>query len=248
MAMPMDILDVSMPDTLWIGLIVGLAALVQSLTGFGFALVAVSLLPFFMDLQLAIALVIAVGLLGNISLWWYYRDDFEWTRVIHLSAAALATIPVGVVGLHYVPEHLALQVLGVMVLAYVSYSLLQLSLPVLTGRSWAYAFGAASGVLTGAFNIGGPPLVIYGNCNQWSPEQFKGNLPGMFSVLSVAAIATHLWQGDFNQELLLQVGYASPFFIGGLGLGLWLSNYIDAASFRQGVLVLLGVLGLKLLV
>ena len=244
----MDILDANLADTLWIGLIVGLASLVQSLTGFGFALVAVSLLPFFMDLQLAVTLVIAVGMMSNIALWWYHRDSFEWSRIIHLATAALATIPIGVVGLHYVPEHLALQMLGVMVLAYVVYSWLQLSLPELTGRSWAYAFGAASGVLTGAFNIGGPPIVIYGNCNQWSPQEFKGNLPGVFCVLSMAAIATHLWQGDFSGDLFTQVGYATPFFVAGLGLGIWLSKYIDANSFRQAVLVLLSVIGLKLLI
>lgn len=243
----MDILDASMADSLWIGLIVGLASLVQSLTGFGFALVAVSLLPFFMELQLAITLVIALGLMSNVVLWWYHRDSFEWSRIAHLAIAALVTIPVGVVGLHYVPEHLALQLLGVMVLAYVIYSWLQLSLPELTGRSWAYAFGAASGVLTGAFNIGGPPIVIYGNCNQWSPQQFKGNLPGAFCMLSLAAIATHLWQGDFDGALLPRIGYAAPFFATGLGLGIWLSRYVDATSFRQAVLVLLGVIGLKLL-
>ena len=244
----MDILDANVANTLWVGLIVGLASLVQSLTGFGFALVAVSLLPFFMDLPTAVTLVIAVGMMSNVALWWYYRDSFEWSRVVHLSAAALITIPIGVIGLRYVPEHLALQLLGVMVLAYAVYSWLQLSLPELSGRSWAYAFGAASGVLTGAFNIGGPPIVIYGNCNQWSPQEFKGNLPGVFCVLSLAAIATHLWQGDFSGDLLAQVGCATPFFIAGLGLGIWLSKYVDANSFRQAVLVLLSIIGLKLLI
>ncbi|NEQ50584.1 MAG: sulfite exporter TauE/SafE family protein [Leptolyngbya sp. SIO3F4] len=244
----MDILNASMTDSLWIGLIVGLASLVQSLTGFGFALVAVSLLPLFMELKLAVTLVIAVGLIGNLVLWWCHRDNFEWSRIAHLAAGALLTIPIGVLGLHYVPEHMALQGLGVLVLLYVVYSLLQLSLPTLTGRPWEYAFGAASGILTGAFNIGGPPIVIYANCNEWSPEQFKGNLPGVFCVLSSMAIAIHLWQGDFNSSLITQVGYASPFFAAGLGLGFWLSNYIDAAVFRQIVLVLLGAIGLKLLV
>lgn len=244
----MDILNTSMADSLWIGLIVGLASLVQSLTGFGFALVAVSLLPLFMELQLAVTLVIAIGLVGNLVLWWYHRDSFEWSRIIHLATAALVTIPVGVVGLHYVPEHLALQILGVLVVVYVVYSGLQLSLPDLTGRPWAYAFGAASGVLTGAFNIGGPPIVIYANCNEWSPQEFKGNLPGVLCVLSSVAIATHLWQGDFSRALITQVGYAAPFFITGLGLGIWLSKYVDAAIFRQVVLVLLGGIGLKLLI
>ena len=244
----MDILNAILTDSLWIGLIVGLASFVQSLAGFGFALVAVSLLPFFMELQMAITLVIAVGLISNLVLWWYHRDSFEWSLVAPLAVAALVTIPVGVVGLHYVPEHLALQILGVMVLTYVVYSWLQLSLPELTSRSWAYAFGAASGVLTGAFNIGGPPIVIYGNCNQWSPQQFKGNLPGVFCVLSLVAITTHLWQGDFKADLIPHVGYALPFFGAGLGLGIWLSRYVDAANFRQGVLVLLSVIGVKLLI
>ncbi|MEM7065053.1 MAG: sulfite exporter TauE/SafE family protein [Cyanobacteria bacterium P01_B01_bin.77] len=244
----MDILDPTMTDSLWIGLIVGLASLVQGLTGFGFALVAVSLLPVFMELQLAVSLVIAVGLIGNVVLWWYYREGFEWSRIMHLAVAALITIPLGVMGLQYVPEHLALQGLGMLVLGYVAYSWLQLSVPELRGRSWAYAFGAASGVLTGAFNIGGPPIVIYATCNEWSPQEYKSHLPGMLCVLSLVAIATHLWQGDFDRALITQIGYATPFFMTGLGLGIWLSRYIDAAIFRQVVLVLLGGIGIKLLV
>ncbi|MEO0867338.1 MAG: sulfite exporter TauE/SafE family protein [Cyanobacteria bacterium J06642_11] len=240
-------LDVNLIDSLWIGLIVGLASFVHSLTGFGFALVAVSLLPFFMDLQTAVTLVLIVNLIGNIALWWHYRDSFEWSRIIHLSTAGLLTIPIGVLGLHYIPEHLALQILGALVLIYVGYSTLQLSPPDLQGRRWAYTFGAASGVLAGAFNTGGPPLVIYGNCNEWSPEQFKSHLPGMFSVMSMAAIASHVWQGHLDKMLLTQVGYATPFFVMGLGLGLWMSNYINAVQFRQVVILLLGVIGLKLL-
>lgn len=244
----MDLLDVSMANSLWIGLIVGAAALVQSLTGFGFAMVSVSLLPIFMELKLAVPLAIAVNLFGNIFLWWYHRASFEWSRIEPLAIAALITIPVGVLGLQYVPEHLALQLLGALVISYVIYSGLQLSLPDLTGRPWAYAFGAASGVLTGAFNTGGPPIVIYANCNQWSPQQVKSNMAGVFCVTSLVAIATHCWQGHFDRDLITQVGYASPFFITGLGLGTWLSNYINAASFRQVVLGILGILGLKLLI
>ena len=244
----MDLFDAGMADSLWIGLIVGFAALIQSLTGFGFALVSVSLLPIFMDLQMAVPLAIAVNLIGNIFLWWYHRTSFEWSQIAPLAIAALVTIPVGVIGLQYVPEHLALQLLGSLVVVYVIYSWLQLSLPDVTARPWAYAFGAASGVLTGAFNTGGPPIVIYANCNQWSPQQFKSNLSGMFCVMSVVAIATHFWQGHFDRDLMAQVGQATPFFITGLGLGTWLSGYVNAAAFRQVVLCILGVLGLKLLI
>ena len=244
----MEFFDASLAHSLWIGLIVGLASFVQSLTGFGFALVAVSLLPFFMDFQVAIVLVLIVSLVINLALWWYHRQSFEWSRIIHLLGAGLLTIPIGVMGLHRIPEHLALQILGGLVLAYVVYSSLQLSLPDLNNNRWAYAFGAASGVLTGAFNTGGPPIVIYGNCNEWSPAQFKSHLPAAFSVMSMVAIVTHLWQGHIDTGLLTQVGYAVPFFVGGLGLGIWLSRYINATQFRQVVLLLLGLIGMKLVI
>lgn len=236
-----------MTEPLWIGLIIGLAALVQSVTGFGFALVAVSLLPLLMDLHAAVLLVIALSLVSNVVLLWHYRHSFEWSRVGHLLGAALVTIPLGVVALNYVPEQLALRLLGGLILAYVVYSWLQLSPPNLSGIRWAYAFGAASGLLTGAFNTGGPPIVVYASCNQWSPEQFKGNMPGVFCATSVVAIAAHLWDGSLTPDLWQPIAYAAPFFLGGLGLGLWLSRHIAPDRFRQAVLVLLSVMGLKLL-
>ena len=41
----------SVEDIVWISGVIALAAVVQSLAGFGFALVAIALLPFFLDLS-----------------------------------------------------------------------------------------------------------------------------------------------------------------------------------------------------
>lgn len=234
-------------EILAIGIIIGLASLVQSLTGFGFALVAIALLPMLMDLQAAVPLIVMTSLLGNIVLCWYYRDSVDWSSLLPLVLAALITIPLGVIGLNYVPEHLALRGLGGLVLAYVLYDGCQLTLPILSSPRWAYAFGAMSGVLTGAFNTGGPPVVIYANCNQWSPEEFKGNMPSVFAVSSVIAMAGHYWQGHLTYSVLQTALYAAPFFAAGLVLGIVLSKWINADVFRQIVLFLLGAMSLKLI-
>jgi uncharacterized membrane protein YfcA len=230
-----------------IGCIIGLAALVQSLTGFGFALVAVSLLPMLMDLQAAVPLIVMTSLLANLLLCWYYRKSLDWVAILRLLIAALITIPVGILGLQYVPEHLALRLLGLCVLLYVIYDGLKFSLPELTSPRWAYAFGAISGVLTGAFNTGGPPVVIYANCNRWSPEQFKSNMPGVFAVSSVIAVVGHYWQGNLTAHLFQSALYSVPFFAGGLGVGIFISRWINAQGFRQMVLVLLGIMSCRLL-
>lgn len=229
-----------------------LAAAVQSMTGFGFALVAISLLPFFLELPLAIPLVLLMCLLNSLGLWLYYRDDFQWTAISPLVLSALGATPIGLVGLHYVPEAIALKALGALVVLYVAYDAVCLFTPVLTmpdleSPRWAYLFGGLSGLLTGAFTTGGPPLVMYANSKEWSPEQFKGNLPGVYVVALAFALAGHYFEGHLTAELWKIALYTTPMFAAGMGLGILLSKKIDAASFKRIVLSLLGVIGLKLI-
>ncbi len=239
-------------NILWIAGVIGLGAAVQSLSGFGFALVAISLLPFFLDLQLAIPLVLLMCLLSSLSLWVCYRDSFRWQAIAPLALSALVTIPLGLVGLHYVPEGVARKVLGSFIVLYVAYDLLRLvspvvSMPALESPRWAYLFGGISGFLTGAFTAGGPPLVMYANSKAWSPEEFKGNLPGVYVVALAFALTGHYFEGHLTPELMEIALYSTPLFIVGTGAGIALSKKIDANNFKRIVLSLLGVIGLRLI-
>lgn len=241
-----------MENILWIGGVIGLAAAVQSLAGFGFALVAIALLPFFLELQLAIPLVLMMCLLSSMGLWLYYWDNFSWKAIAPLVISALVSIPIGLVGLHYVPEEVARRVLGAFIVLYVAYDISKLVSPIFTTPSlesprWAYLFGAVSGFLTGAFTTGGPPLVMYANSKEWSPEEFKGNLPGVYVVALTFALTGHYFEGHITPELWEIALWSTPLFAVGMGVGILLSKKIDAASFKRIVLSLLGVIGLKLI-
>ena len=241
-----------MENILWIGGVIGLAAAVQSLAGFGVALVAIALLPCFLELQLAIPLVLLLCLLSSMGLWIYYRDSFDWRAIAPLVLSALVSIPIGLVGLHYVPEALARKVLGAFIVLYVAYDISRLVSPIFTMPSlesprWAYLFGAISGFLTGAFTTGGPPLVMYANSKEWSPEEFKGNLPGVYVVALTFALTGHYFEGHLTPELWEIALWSTPLFAVGMGIGILLSKKIDAASFKRIVLSLLGVIGLKLI-
>lgn len=241
-----------MENIVFIGGVIALAAAIQSLAGFGFALVAIALLPFFLELQLAIPLVLLMCLLNSMGLWLYYWDDFEWKAIAPLVLSALVAIPVGLVGLHYVPEAIALKALGAFVVLYVAYDALQLftpiaTMPALDSPRWAYLFGGISGFLTGAFTTGGPPLVMYANSKEWSPEQFKGNLPGVYVVALAFALMGHYFEGHLTLELWKMALYITPMFAAGMGVGILLAQKIDAVSFKRIVLSLLGVIGLELI-
>jgi len=239
-------------NILWVGSVIGLAAAVQSLAGFGFALVAIALLPFFLDLSLAIPLVLMMCLLSSMGLWVYYRDSFDWKAIAPLVLSALVSIPIGLVGLHYVPEDIARKVLGGFIVLYVAYDILRLVTPIfkmppLESPRWAYLFGAVSGFLTGAFTTGGPPLVMYANSKEWSPEEFKGNLPGVYVVALTFALTGHYFEGHLTPELWEIALWSTPLFALGMAIGIVLSKKIDAASFKRIVLSLLGVIGLRLI-
>jgi uncharacterized protein len=236
----------------WIGCVIALAAAVQSLTGFGFALVAIALLPFFLSLQLAMPLVLIMCLLNSLALCIYYRDSFQWSAIAPLILSALLALPIGLIGLRYVPEAIALKALGGFIVLYVAYDILCLvrpvfSTPELASPRWAYLFGAASGFLTGAFTTGGPPLVMYAHSKGWSPEEFKGNLPAVYVVALTFALTGHYFQGHLTAELGAIALYSLPLLAVGMGTGLLLSKKVDATTFKRIVLSLLAVIGLRMI-
>ncbi len=190
-------------------------------------------------------------LLNNLALWIYYRASFRWQAIAPLVCSALLCIPIGLVGLHYVSEDLARKVLGSLIVLYVAYDIVRLvaptaAMPAFASPRWAYLFGGISGFLTGAFTTGGPPLVMYANSSGWSPEEFKGNLPGVYVIALTVALTGHYFEGHLTGELWKLALYTLPVFALGMGLGIGLSKQIDADGFKRLVLCLLGVIGLRL--
>jgi uncharacterized protein len=240
-------------NIVWIACVIGLATAVQSVAGFGLALVAISLLPFFLDLQMAIPLVLLMSLLNNLGLLVYYRKHFQWRAIAPLAIASLVMIPVGLWGLHAVPDAIARKCLGGFIALYVAYELLRLFLPALqrqafTAPYWAYVLGGLSGFLTGSISTGGPPLVMYANSQAWSPESLKANLPAVYVVALSFALSGHYFEGHLTAELGQIALWSLPLFALGMGLGLFLSKRIDAVSFKRIVLALLAIIGGKLLI
>ena len=228
--------------------VIFLAALTQSITGFGFAIVSMSFLPKIIGLQTAVPLVTLVSVIANIVIWFSYRRDYNFKAVKQLIIASLIGTPVGVLLLDYIPEVIALKGLGIIILGYIIYDWLNLTLPSFKSAIWAYLFGAMSGILNGAYTVGGPPVIIYANCRRWHLLEFKGNLTAVFFFSSLLAALTHGWQGNITISVAQFAVYSFPGFAIGLWLGIILSSKINPFIFRRITLALLIVAGLRLLI
>lgn len=235
-------------EPLLLMLIMFLANFTQSVAGFGMALLAVPLLTEAMGARAVAPLIPLVALVTQTVLLLRFRGSLNLRAVGQLSAAAAVAIPIGVLLLTRLDEHVTQAILGVVLIAYALYALLDLRLPALHHPRWAYGFGFLGGLLSGAYNMPGPAVVVYGSCKGWPPDQFRGNLQGFFMLSSVIVLVTHALAQHYTPDVFQAFITALPGVGLGLLAGMLLDRFINPSLFRRVVLVLLILLGLNLII
>ena len=235
-----------MPQAIVFGVIF-FAVFVQSMSGFGYALVSMALLPGIVGIQVAAPLVALVGIPLEFMLLLKYRSALNFYAVWPLIIASLFGIPLGIYVLKRVDEEIVLTILGIVITGYALYSLLEIKLPQMNHPTWAYGSGFFAGLLGGAYNTAGPPVIVYGNCRRWLPAEFKGNLQSFFLVGTLFVAAAHALSGNLTEVVLVDFLWVLPPIGLGFVAGTSLDRYINPAIFRKVVLVLLVLMGLRLI-
>ena len=176
-----------------------------------------------------------------------YREAMVFRSVWTLLAAGVIGIPIGVFYFVRVEEELALFVLGVVILMYALYALIGFRLPKLSHPAWVWVFGITGGVLGGAYNTSGPPVILFGNCREWQPDEFKSNLAGFFLVGSIMAAFTHWANGNITLTVSSLFLQSLPALLLGFIMGQFLDRWLKPEVFRKIVLILLIALGIRLM-
>ena len=228
--------------------IIFLAVFTQSLSGFGSALICMALLPMMISLKIATPFVALVMVAIEIFLLFYFRQAFNWKAVLPLIMAAFIGIPLGYTFLSRVDEKIVLTVLGILITGYALYALFDISLPGLLHPAWGVLFGLLAGMLGGAYNTSGPPVIVYGNSRGWQPEEFKSNLQGFFLPTSFVVALGHGWNHNLTPEVWHYFWISIPAMAAGIFLGTRLGKFINPETFRKVVLVLLVVVGVSLVI
>lgn len=232
--------------TFLIAAVAFLAASIQSLTGFGSALVAMGLLPALIGLASAAPLVALLTGTIETALLLRYRQSIRWGAIGRLIVGLLVGSPIGIWGLRLAPERPALAALGILISAYCLYGLLTPKLPRLVHPGWAYPFGFLAGVLGGAYNTSGPPAVLYADTQRWGPTEFRANLQGLFLVSDAAVIVGHALAGNLTSSVWRAYGICLIPLLAGILLGGALGGRLGPAAFRKITLAFLFLVGLRL--
>lgn len=224
------------------------ATLTRSLLGFGDAILAMPLLTVTVGIQTATPLVafVAATIAVTILLGSWQNVDLQAAR--HLILASLLGIPIGLLLLKGVPEQIVTALLGVVLIVFGLYKFTAPQLPTLQRDVFAYLFGFVAGILGGAYNTNGPPIVIYATLRRWAPERFRATLQGYFLLTGLLIIVGHGLAGLWTPTVLQLYGYALPVVLPAIFLGNRISRAIPRQRFERLVYAFLVVVGVVLVV
>ena len=229
---------------LLIGFALFLSAIIRQISGFGFALLSMPLTTFIAGIRVATPLVaITATTIGCmvVTNCWQHADR---KALLWLVLTGVIGIPLGVLLLNHLSEFWLKRGLGAFLLAYCLYSLVMPELPLVQDGPFTLFFGFIGGLLTGAFNTGGPPVVIYGTLRRWAPEEFRSTLQLYFLAVSVIAMLGHAAAGLWTHQILWLYLASLPALLLGLYLGDKINLMIPKQLFNRIIYGLLFVTGL----
>jgi uncharacterized membrane protein YfcA len=205
-------------------LIVFATSVVQSLVGFGFALLAVPLMIIVIDLQSAVIVSSIVGSLSNLLQCWQLRRDIDRVLAKRFLLATVLGAPIGLVLFIYANQSALKIVLGVSILFGVT--VLSRGMELQHVSSWLdWLMGAISGVLLMATSTNGPPLVFVLQARKVAPTTFRATLNLVFLVSGAFGLVMFGFAGELVVDDVKLAGAAFPAMVIGISIGTVLRKY-----------------------
>lgn len=265
-----------MIDQFWIimiavGAIALLAGFIHSALGFGFGIVAVALLPLFVEMRQAHVVISTAGVPVLIMAAWSYRDGADWQALKAALFGAVIGMPLGLLAFEFLPIPWLVRGTGaaILLMVWMSYRNRRIaasskgtdgpsdstsfakSLLAAKGKapSWfaAWFAGWLGGFLAGAVSIAGPPVAAFALQQGWSQSRFKAFVNQFLLAVSVYKVAGLALRGFIDEPVLKQSAMLAPMALVGIHLGTKFSRKVPAIWFQRAVTFVLVVLSVYFL-
>jgi uncharacterized protein len=221
-----------------------LAGFVQGMTGFGFGMTAMSMLPSILGLVAAQAVVTITSTAACLLMAAVTLRDVPWSSLRWLWLGTVAGVPLGFSLLESLPRTMVTRVLGVLLCSMVLFEFAVTRRTSLRWPRWLEPIvGLASGTLTGAFNIGGPPLIAYIYSQPWSKEKHVAGITVVFLSGGLIRVGLLLSYNELPQAAWTSAGWALLPMLAAIVFGNRLLRRIPQRQLRAGVFSVLFVLG-----
>lgn len=245
-----DILTITPFDAVLVAAVFVLGGMVKGALGFGMPLTTMAILPFFVPVEVALAVNVVVLLLTNIAqLLQMGQIRATATRFAPILWGIVIGVPVGSAMVSVFSDDILLLALGVVVVGFSALSLssVNLGLTPAQERPAGWIAGILGGMVGALTTVGGPLFVMYLVGLNIDRREFLSALSLCFILSAVLISGAFLLVGVFTPERLLLAGISLPAAIAGMWVGNKMVGFVPAERFRALVLLVLGFLGANLL-
>jgi uncharacterized membrane protein YfcA len=233
-------------DIVYVVLVVAATALLQSITGFGFALLSVPLFALRIDVHEAVVLSTCLGTISSGWQSYLLKADAQRSTARRYVVASLVGIPIGYAAFVLLDDQALRVIVGTAVL--LGTAVVAFGGAIRVGRNWENLLGIVSGVLLIATSTNGPPIVLALQAQRMPMLQFRATLARIFFVTGVISVALFALADEMNLTILSSTVACLPVMTLSVLLGNRLVGRLAEARFRILVLSLLVAAGLSTLV
>ncbi len=226
--------------------IIFLAYTVKGLSGFGSGLIAMPFLAMIYPITFIVPVLGLLSYSGTIMQSIQLYKQVAWREMLPLMPFAVLGISFAVWVLVNINQQTLVLYLGLFILSYSIYSLLNLPDP-RGGRKWAIVAGSFGGMVSALFGTGGPFYVVYLKMYALEKSVFRATIAMIFLLDGGVRIIGYTVNGLYTTQVLWMLLILFPVLLLGLYIGNHLHLKIKQDRFNQIIGVLLFCSGLALI-
>lgn len=239
-----------------IGIVIGVLVIVffavlgRATFGFGEALVSMPVVTLLVGLEVARPYIAILSIFNGVAILAGHMRHLRFRSALPLvfSAAVGIALVMWLLTDMKAYEAVVKAILGVIIIVFSLFKLVRPERLHLATDRTALAFGFVGGVLAGAYNTPGPPIVVYGTLRRWTADQFRATFQGFALPCTSIVVVGHGIAGTITKPVMWLVVVSLPVCVVAVLAGRWLSRHIKENRFSQILYILLLGMGLFLVV
>jgi len=227
-------------------IIVLIASILQTSTGFGFSILATPFLLLLFEPAYAIQINLVLSFFISLALITTIRKDVRFDMITRLVIGSLIGLPIGIGIFLYLNTFLLKVVVGMIILMLTILLILQYRIHQHERKD--IFVGGISGLLTTSIGMPGPPLLLYFAGAKMDKETIRGTTLAFYLFIYIASLIFQITFAGTGIIVWKSVLYALPIVVIGLILGQKLFIRINQRLFQIFTYILLAFTGLYLLI
>lgn len=230
-----------------VGIAVFVAAFMQIVAGFGFALLSVPLMTLAIEPKIAVVVSSLTGVF--VTSWQAYKGRAEADRILvrRMTIGSYLGMPLGLLVFVTVDDNALRFLLGIAVLIAAALLAMRVNLHHV-GPRLDYGTGFVSGVLATSLSTNGPPLVFALQARQLTATSFRATISTIFALSNIGGLSLFIASGKITRDGLVASAVTVPAMFLGQLIGFPIRKHVHGERFRWLVLVLLVGAGISAIV